>query len=82
LGPRFSYEECRRESHVPRYHFLTHASDHKHDDPDGLHLPSHDAARDHGYRVVRELKEGGYHPPGATLLVQDEAGEIIHPVPF
>jgi hypothetical protein len=28
-----------------------------HDDPDGMHLPSQEAARHQGHRLVRELKE-------------------------
>ena len=36
--------------------------DHTLDDPDGMHLPNHDAARDQVHRIVSELKEGGHHP--------------------
>jgi hypothetical protein len=67
---------------VPRYHFVVHAPDHRHDDPNGMLLWSHEAARAHGYRIVRELKDGGYDPPGATLLVLDEEGETVHCIPF
>jgi len=56
--------------------------DQMHDDPEGQHFPSHDAARDHGHRIVRELKEGGYHAPGAVLHVRDETGQTIHSIPF
>jgi hypothetical protein len=47
---------------MARYHFVVRAPDHTHDDPDGMHLPSHEAAR-----VVRELKDGGYQPADASL---------------
>jgi hypothetical protein len=67
---------------VPRYHFVVHAPDHKHDDPFGTVLPGRGAAKEHGHRIVRELKEGGYDPPGATLHVLDETGEPIHSIPF
>jgi hypothetical protein len=67
---------------VPRYHFVVQAPGHLHDDPFGTHLPHHDAAREHGHRIVRELKEGGYHPPGATIIVQDETGTTVHSIPF
>ena len=65
-----------------RYHFVVHARDHDHDDPDGIILAGPDIAREHAHQVVRELKEGGYNPPGATLLVLDESGQTIHSVPF
>jgi hypothetical protein len=45
---------------MPRYHFVVREPDFTHDDPDGEHLPDDDAARDEGYRIVRELKESGY----------------------
>jgi len=67
---------------VPRYHFVVHATDHRHDDQFGTVLPGHDDAREYGHRIVRELKEGGYAPVGAALHVLDEAGETIHSVPF
>ncbi len=67
---------------MPRYHFVVHAPDHSHDDPFGTILMGHEAAREHGHRIVRELKEGGYHPPGAILHVLDAAGETVHAIPF
>jgi hypothetical protein len=45
-------------------------------------LSGPNAAKEHGHRVVRELKEGGYHPLGAILHVLDETGETIHSIPF
>jgi hypothetical protein len=58
-------------NHMPRYHFVVREPDYTHDDPDGEHLPNQEAARDHGHRIVRELREDGYHPGNAVLLVHD-----------
>jgi hypothetical protein len=77
----FRYDAGWNQS-VPRYHFVVHAQDHKHDDPLGTFLSGHEAAREHGHRIVRELKEGGYDPPGTILHVLDEHGQTIHSVPF
>jgi hypothetical protein len=65
---------------VPRYHFVVRAPDHTLDDPDGIDFPNHQAAREHGHRVVRELREDG-HQDGA-LLVHDERGQIIQSIPI
>ena len=43
--------------HMPRYHFVVCEPDHTHDDPDGMPLPNYDAAKDHGNRIMRELKD-------------------------
>ena len=67
---------------MPRYHFVVSAAEHTHDDPDGVHLPNHDAARDHGNRIVCELKDGGYSPENAALVIHDEMGQIVHSIPF
>ena len=69
-------------NHMPRYHFLVCEPDHTHDDPDGMHLPNHDAAKDHGDRIVRELKDGGYCPDNAALVIHDETGQRVHSIPF
>jgi hypothetical protein len=66
---------------MPRYHFVVHAPDQRHDDPDGTHLPDHRAARQYTHRIARELKEGGY-TPGTVVLVQDEGRNTIHSVPL
>src|SRR5215472_15878554 len=60
---------------MPRYHFVVREPDHTHDDPDGVHLPNHDAAKDHGDRIVRELKEDGYHPGNAALDIRRDRTE-------
>jgi uncharacterized protein DUF6894 len=68
---------------VHRYHFVVRAADHTHDDPDGTHFPNHEAAREHGHRIVRELREGGgYNPEDAVLLIQDETRQTVHSIPF
>jgi hypothetical protein len=41
---------------MPRYHFVIHAPDQSHDDPEGMMLPDRDAAKEHGHRVVGETK--------------------------
>jgi hypothetical protein len=53
---------------------------HTHDDTDGAQFPNHEAAREHGHRIVRELTEDGYQD--GVLLVHDERGEIVHSIPF
>jgi hypothetical protein len=67
---------------MPRYLFVVCAPDHRHDDQFGTALLSNHAAREHGQRIVRELKEGGYDPPGAVLYVQDESGQTLHSILF
>lgn len=67
---------------MPRYRFVVHAPDHKHGDEFGTVLSGHAAVREHGHRIVRKLKEGGYDPPGATLHILDASGETIHSIPF
>ena len=69
-------------NHMPRYHFVVRAPDHTHDDPDGMNLPNHEAARDQGHRIVRELTEDGYRPGDAALVIQDETGQTVHSIPF
>jgi hypothetical protein len=67
---------------MPRYHFVVCEPDHTHDDPDGMHLPNPDAAKDHGRRIVRELKDGGYCPGNAALVIHDEIGQTVQSIPF
>jgi hypothetical protein len=67
---------------MPRYHFVVCAPDDTIDGSDGIDFLTDDAAKDHGDRVVRELKDGGYNPPGAVLHVQDEAKHTIHSIAF
>lgn len=67
---------------LPRYYFVVRAQDHEHPDPDGMMLADPHTAREHARRVVDELKEDGYHPPGAILHVLDESGETVDTIPF
>jgi hypothetical protein len=67
---------------MPRYHFVVRAPDQTHDDPEGTHLPNHDAAKDHGHRIVGELKAGGYCPEDTALLIKDETGQTLHSIVF
>jgi len=67
---------------VPSYYFAVHAPDDRYDDPEGADFPDHDAARKYGQRIVSELKEGGYDPPGTILYVLDETRQAIQLIPF
>ena len=67
---------------MPRYYFVVRAADHSHDDPRGTDLADHHAARAYAHRIVQELREGGYHPSGATMTVRDEAGNTVHSITF
>jgi hypothetical protein len=65
---------------MPHYHFVVREPDYTLDDPDGMHLPNHEAARDQAHRIVRELQEDGLSD--AVLLVHDETGQTVHSIPF
>jgi hypothetical protein len=67
-----------RRPDVPCYYLVVHAADHSHEDPHGTDLADHRAAHAYVHRIVRELKEGGYHPLAATMPVRDEAGNTLH----
>ena len=60
---------------MPRYHFVVRAPDHTHDDPDGMHLPNHEAATEQAHRIVRELTEDGYRP--GTPLTRSRFERLI-----
>jgi hypothetical protein len=66
---------------MPRYYFIIEVPDHTYDDPDGELFPSDEAAKDYGYLIVRELKEGEFEA-GAIMHIKDEDGQTIHSVPF
>lgn len=57
------------------------AADHTYDDPDGEPFVNERAARDHGRRIIRELREGGFDL-SAVLHVTNEKGVTIHSMPF
>lgn len=68
---------------VPRYFFAIQWSDHEHDDNDGTSLRNDAAAVKHAYRIIRELKEaGGYDDPELKMIIKNEAGTVIHTIPF
>jgi hypothetical protein len=67
---------------MPRYHFVVRTGNHTHDDPDGLDLPNHEAAKNVASRIVSELKDDGYCPGDADLVIQDEAGQTVHSIRF
>lgn len=67
---------------MPRYYFVIEMPDHIYDDPEGEELPSDEAAKDYGRRVVRELKETDSELAGAVLHVRDESGRTIDSIPF
>jgi NAD(P)-dependent dehydrogenase (short-subunit alcohol dehydrogenase family) len=64
-----------------RYRFIIHAADYTYDDPDGEPFLCEWAAREHGHRIIRELKEGGFDL-SAVLHVTNEKGVTVHSVPF
>jgi hypothetical protein len=64
-----------------RYYFIIRAPDHTYDDPDGESFVSEQAARDYGYRVIRELKADGFDL-SSVLYVTNEKGVTIDSVPF
>ncbi|MFZ2081229.1 MAG: hypothetical protein WAV38_32200 [Xanthobacteraceae bacterium] len=67
---------------MPRYHFVVRAADFTLDDPDGVHLPNHDAAKYEGKRIVRELKDDSYCPGNAAVVILDETGQTVQSFPF
>jgi hypothetical protein len=64
-----------------RYRFVIHASDHTYDDPDSEPFISEAAAKDHGRRIIRELREDGFDP-SSVLHVTNENGVTVHSIPF
>jgi len=69
-------------NHMPRHHFVVCEPDHTRDDPDGMQLPNHEVAKNHGNRIVRELKDGGYSPGNAALVIRDETGQPVYSIAF
>ena len=69
---------------MPRYFFIIRASDAAtEDDPHGTNLPDLGAALSYAERTIRELqKEGEYRPPGPTMIVMDEARQVVLTLPF
>jgi hypothetical protein len=67
---------------MPCYHFVVRAAEYTLDDQDGEHFSDYGAATEHGHRIVRELREDGYNPGNAALLIQDDTGQTVHSIPF
>ena len=69
---------------MPRYFFIIRASDTEiEDDPHGTDLPHLGAALSYAERTIRELqKEGEYKSPGPTMIVMDEARQVVLTLPF
>lgn len=67
---------------MPRYYFIIEMPDHNYDDQEGEELPSDQAAKDYGRRVVRELKGSDSEWAFAVLHVRDETGQTIDSIPF
>jgi hypothetical protein len=67
---------------MPRFYFIIDVPDHTYDDPDGMRFLNHEAAKEFGHQIIRELKDGGFESAGAVLYVTDESGHTIHSVPF
>ena len=67
---------------LPCYHFVVRAADYTLDDHEGTQFSNHEAAREHGHRIVRELREDGYNPGDAAVLIQDDTGQTVHSIPF
>jgi hypothetical protein len=68
---------------MPRYFFtLTYPDQEIVDDPDGTLLPSEAAAIGYARRVIDDLREEHrLEAPGLTIIVKNEAGEIIYQFP-
>ena len=75
-------EAQRSGTGMHRYYFIVEMPDHTFDDLEGELLPSDAAAKDHGRRVVRELKGSDSEWACAVLHVRDETGQTIDSIPF
>jgi hypothetical protein len=67
---------------MPRYYFVIDVPDYTYDDPNGEQLPTDEAAKDRGHRIIRELIEGDFESAGAILHVRNKSGRTIHSIPF
>jgi hypothetical protein len=69
---------------MPQYLFIIRTSDlETEDDPHGTNLPDLGAALSYAERTIRESqKEGEYRPPGPTMIVMDEARQVVLTLPF
>jgi hypothetical protein len=69
---------------MPQYFFIIRTSDlETEDDPHGTNLPDLGATLSYAERTIRELQKGGeYRPPGPTMIVMDEARQVVLILPF
>lgn len=68
---------------MPLYFFVIQWPDREHDDYNGTSLPNDAVAVRYAHRVIRELKEaGGYDDPELKMIIKNEAGAVIHTIPF
>ena len=67
---------------MPRYFFLLACPDQEIDDPHGVIAPSDEAAIEAARKVIDELlAERGPEDPNPTIIVKNEAGEVIDRLP-
>ena len=64
---------------MPRYYFHLHNGHALESDPDGMELPSIEAARSEALRVCRELREGApdLFRNGLAFEITDKAGLVL-----
>jgi hypothetical protein len=65
-----------------QYYFIIEMPDYTYDDTEGELLPSDEAAKDYGHRVICELKESEFESAGAIMHVRDESGQTVCSIPF
>jgi hypothetical protein len=72
-----------RTLRVPRYFFTIRETGRKGDDPHGTILPDDAAALSYAEHTILELqKEGGYDDPAMTMIVRNDADQMVWSIPF
>lgn len=67
---------------MPRYFFFVAYPDREFDDPDGVLLPSDEAAIDYARGLAKELsRDRQPGEPDMTLIVKSAEGVVIYSVP-
>jgi hypothetical protein len=67
---------------MPRYFFLLAYPDQEIGDPHGVIAPSDETAIEAARKVIDELlAERGPEDPNPTIVVKNEAGEVIYRLP-
>jgi hypothetical protein len=49
-------------------------------DQNGTYFADYESACAYARQLVRELQDGGFNDPGARMVIQDEAGNILHSI--